>query len=174
MATNPWLKSQRLLVGLLCALPFAACTSEQEAREQQDRIREAWVESEVFGANEQIAATEADCPDDSDAGDGDAIRCRVESSDGTSLLVDAVQTDDEGRLRLATRLLKTRETEMVLADRLNATVGVPLGPIDCTDLVEVKKGGTFECSGDTLAGNVAIRAKFTDDGGNFTYTTKVR
>ncbi len=62
-----------MLVLRLCALPFAACTSAQEAREREDRIREAWVELEVFGANEQIASTEADCPDHSDAGDGDAI-----------------------------------------------------------------------------------------------------
>jgi len=71
------------------------------------------VELEVLRANEQTASTEADRPDHSDAGDGDAIRCRVKSLDGTSLLVDAVQTDDEGRLRLATKLLKTLKTEMV-------------------------------------------------------------
>jgi len=52
MATNPWLKPQRMLVLLWCALPFAACTSEQEAREREDRIREAWVELEVLRANE--------------------------------------------------------------------------------------------------------------------------
>ena len=173
MATNPWLKPQRMLVVLLCALPFAACTSEQEAREREDRIREAWVEGEVFGVTEQFGITEADCPDDSDAGDGDAIRCRVESLDGTSFLVDAVQTDDEGRLRLTTRLLKTRTTEMALENRLNGTVG-GFVPIDCTDLVEVKKGGTFKCSGAGLGVRVAIRAKFTDDGGGFTYTTKLR
>ncbi len=172
MATNQWLKPQRMLVLLLCALLFAACTSEQEARERQDRIREAWVEGEISYASEQFD-TEADCPDHSDAGDGDAIRCRVESLDGTSLLVDAVQTDDEGRLRLTTRLLETRKTEMVLQDRLTGTVGGFI-PIDCTDLVEVKKGGTFECSGSGLGVRVAIRAKFTDDGGGFTYTTKVR
>lgn len=64
---------------------------------------------------------------------------------------------------------------MVLHDRLNATVGPLLGPIDCTDLVEVKNGETFECSGSALGDRViAIRAKFTDDRGTFTYTTKVR
>lgn len=166
-----------LSLPLLCTLPIAACTSEDEARRTQDRIREAWVVSNIQAVNEQFG-TKAQCPDDVDADKGDRLQCTATAADGTSVTVGVVQTDDEGRVRVSTKLLKTRNVEMRLWDRLN--VGAPPRPVvvmfECQDLVEMRNGGHFTCKGRSLligeSTDFTLRATFSDDRGAFTYTVR--
>ncbi len=117
------------------------------------------------------------CPE---ADGGDRLRCTAEATDGTSLTVNALQTDDEGRVMLATRLLKTRAVETRLSNRLNDRA--PPRPVvmslECQDLIELRAGGRFTCKGRALAPggeamNFRLRATLSDDRGAFTYTLRL-
>lgn len=164
-----------LSLPLLCALSIAACTSEQQASRTEDRIRESLLELEIQSVNEQFG-TRVRCPE---ADGGDRLRCTAEAADGTSLTVNALQTDDEGRVKLTTKLLETRAVETRLSDRLND--GAPPRPVvlwlECQDLIELRAGGRFTCKGRTLAlggeaTNFTLHAKLSDDRGAFTYTSR--
>ncbi len=162
-----------LSLPLLGALSIAACTSEQEASRTEERIRESFLESEIHSVNEQLG-TRVRCPE---ADGGDRLRCTAEATDGTSLTVNALQTDDEGRVKLTTRLLRTRAVEARLSDRLNDRS--PPRPVvmglECQDLIELRAGGRFTCKGRALAMsgeamNFRLSATLSDDRGAFTYT----
>lgn len=82
---------------LLCTLSLVACTSEQKKRETEDRIREALVSSDVY-ATTGVIFPKADCSDEIDAEEGDHFRCTVTAPDRTSVVVKAMQTDDDVRV----------------------------------------------------------------------------
>lgn len=165
---------------LLCTLSLVACASEQEKRAAEDRLRETLVATEVAGATGgEVIAPPVECSDQIDADKGDRFACTVTAPDRTSVVVKAMQTDDNGGGRLLTKLLDTREVQGQLEGRIialtknNDRVAL-FGLVDCPDLVVVKEGARFTCRGAYkvlfTTQNFKLRATFTDDRGGFTYT----
>jgi len=166
-------------------LSLVACTSEQEKREAEDRLRESLVAVAVTGATGgEVIAPRVECSDQIDADKGDRFACTVTAPDRTSVVVKAMQTDDNGGGRLLTKLLDTREVQGQLyariIDLVNDNDSVSLvNLVDCPDLVVVKEGARFTCRGaysdfaEKSEQRFKLIATFTGDRDKFTYTMRL-
>lgn len=169
-------------------MSLVACTSEQEKREAEDRLRESLIALEVGSATGiEYFVLRVECSDQIDADKGDRFACTVTAPDRTSVVVKAMQTNDRGGVRLLTKLLDTRKVQGQLDARIsdlvadNDSVSL-IELVDCPDLVVVKEGARFTCRGaynfttqnfNVMTQNFKLRATFTGDRDKFTYTMRL-
>ena len=168
-------------------MSLVACTSEQEKREAEDRLRESLVANDVTGATGgEVIVPRVECSDQIDADKGDRFACTVTATDRTSMVVKAMQTDDNGGARLLTKLLDTRKVQGQLDARTSDLVKdndrvFASKLVDCPDLVVVKEDARFTCRGaysirsfsDKSRQPFKLIATFTGDRDKFTYTMRL-
>lgn len=166
-------------------MSLVACASEQEKREAEDRLRESLIALEVASAaGIESFVLRVECSDQIDADKGDRFACTVTAPDRTSVVVKAMQTDDNGGGRLLTKLLDTREVQGLLDAITSETDNDRVFSselVDCPDLVVVKEGARFTCRGaysiitfsEKSRQPFKLIATFTGDRDKFTYTMRL-
>jgi hypothetical protein len=109
-----------------------------------------------------------ECPTGNTARKGDTFRCKVTGKDGSAGEVTVTETDDEGAVRVNAHFLPTDQTERSLAAELTGSGRKPVG-VNCQDIIQARKGVTFDCA--TTAGKTTgrIHARQIDDEGRVRY-----
>jgi len=171
-------------------LSLVACTSEQEKREAEDRLRKSLVANYVTYATGGAALLpRVECSDQIDFDKGDRFACTVTALDRTSVVVKAMQTNDRGGGRVLTKLLDTLKVQGQLYVRMvnlakdNDSVSLAVVEfVDCPDLVVVNEGARFTCRGaynfstqdlKAMRQNFKLIGTFTGDRDKFTYTMRL-
>lgn len=146
----------------LLALLSAGCARTIDS-DKAERTIERLVTAKIGTQVQRV-----ECPSGNTAKQGDSFRCRVTGKDDSAADVTVIETDDEGAVRVSARLLPTDETERSLAAKLTGRARTPVG-VDCQDIIEARKGVSFDCATTSGTKTARIRARQTDDEGRVRY-----
>jgi len=108
------------------------------------------------------------CPDGLKARAGATFNCTVTGRDGSKGAVVAHQKDDKGNVNVSAPFLHVREAEAVMAGQISKQVKLAV-TVKCPEIVVVKTGEQFTCTGTAQGRSRDISARLTDDTGRFRY-----
>lgn len=134
------------------------------------------LESEVSKAvrvQAGVPVKSVECPTGVKYEKGGNFECAVTAKDGTTGNVQVTQTDDKGNVHFNAPFIHIDEAEAAIVEQIKKQVkDADDATVDCPDIVVVKSGAPFECSGSTGGKSFTVDATQTDDHGHFTFRAK--
>lgn len=117
-------------------------------------------------------AVKVDCPNDVKQKKGEGFSCTA-TVDGTKVSVPVTQTDDNGNVRFAPRVVKTRQVEQEMEKRANARTENTQGArAQCPTVVALNPGASFSCTVQTPGPDFAGKATQVGTRGEVTIELK--
>jgi len=153
----------RLAVVATAALALTACGDKQLDVTKSEQFIRGVVVRQIG-----VRVATVRCPDAVKAKKGEAFTCVVTGRDGSTGRVNVGQTDEHGNIAVTAPFLHMREVEATMQTGLSRQRKTPV-TVSCQEIVVVKKGDPFECTGTAQGRSRAISARLTDDTGRFRY-----
>lgn len=153
-----------LTLPVLAVTALAGCSTKIDSDKAEKQIKTV-VEKQVGSTVKTVT-----CPDDKTAKKGDTFTCEVVGADGTKGKVLITEKDDDGNVNISAPFVHTGPDAAAIVKDLQAKKNAPADlKIVCPDIVEGKKGTTFDCEATSTSVKATVAVTLTDDQGSFDY-----
>lgn len=160
------IRTVALLAPLATVVALTGCSKTIDDSKAEKEIKTV-VEKQVGSKVKSVS-----CPGGKTAKKGDTFTCTVTGADGSTGKVLITEKDDKGNVNISAPFVHTAPDAAAIVKDLEAKNSGLTVKVVCPDIVEGKKGTTFDCTADGNQGKATITVTLSDAQGSFDYKVK--